>query len=881
LEVAVNGFKEIALRRTCGIFLGCLSLYFLTSLAQEAPQKERPELPPPAARKVDFQRDIQPIFSQNCYRCHGPALQMSSLRLDERKAALTGGNSGPVIQPGNSAASKLIQLVAAVEKGKVMPPEGERLTAEQVGLLRAWIDQGADWPEETAAPSQAQKSPQGQHWAFLPVREVKPPKVRNEKWVRNPIDAFVLSRLEAEKIQPSPEADRVTLIRRLSLDLTGLPPTPKEVADFVADPDKDAYEHLVERLLASPHYGEKWARQWLDLARYADSDGYEKDNVRPHAWQWRQWVIDALNRNLPFDRFTLEQVAGDLLPDATVEQKIATGFHRNTLTNREGGVDREEFRVEQVIDRTSTVGTVWLGLTVGCARCHDHKYDPISQREFYQLTAFFNTATEVNIEAPLPEELGTYLQGKPTYDKKRKALLAEYKVPELQPDWEKKSLEAAAHPGVDVPYDVAWDTVGKMLDGGQEILKLDPSQRTQKQQDGLTDHFINWYNLVIPKEKYEELKFKELQEKLQKLKEEYPGLSEAQTLAENPKPPKTHVLIRGDYRQPGIEVQPGTPAVLNPLPESSEPPRLRLARWLVSKDNPLTARVTVNRLWQEYFGRGLVETSQDFGRRGDPPTHPQLLDWLAGEFIRGGWDLKRVHQLVVSSSTYRQSSQVRKELQARDPYNKLLARQSRLRLPAELVRDEALAVSGLLNPTVGGKSVRPPLPAGVAELGYAGSVKWKESTGADRYRRGLYIFFQRTTPYPQLMTFDAPNSLLPCTRRERSTTPLQALNLLNDPVFFEAAQVLAARLLREERGTLGDRIDYAFRLCLGRAPRPEEKDRLINFYQKQKQMLNWDPTSINLLFAAKELEGINAAEVAAWVGVSRVLLNLEEFITRG
>jgi len=877
-----NSLNRLRLWKKLSTCLLCLGLLFLTSLAMDPAPTDKNLLPPAASTKVDFKRDIQPILSQNCYACHGASLQMSGLRLDNRKLALNGGYSGVVIKPGNSAESKLIQMVAGAIEGKVMPPAGEPLSPEQIGLLRAWIDQGAEWPEDGSSPDKvATHAPTRDHWAFKPIRRPRAPIIRNPAWVRNPIDAFVLAKLEKEQIKPSPEADRVTLIRRLSLDLIGLPPTAEEVTEFLKDNRSDAYERLVDRFLASPHYGEKWARPWLDLAHYADSDGYEKDNVRPHAWQWRQWVIEALNNNMPFDRFTIEQLAGDLLPNATLQQKIATGFCRNTLTNREGGVDPEEFRIEQVIDRTMTVGTTWLGLTVGCARCHDHKYDPISQKEFYQLFAFFNTAKEVNLEAPLPEELGTYLQGKPEYDKKRKALLAEYKVPELQADWERKTLAAAANPGTDVPYDVAWDTVVKMVDGGQEILRLDPSQRTQKQRDKLTDHFIGFYMIPVGKERYEELKFPELKEKLQKLEAEDPGLSEAQTLAESPNPPKTHVLIRGDYKQHGIEVPPGTLAVLNPLPEEARPSRLTLARWLVSKDNPLTPRVTVNRMWQEFFGRGLVETSEDFGTRGEPPTHQKLLDWLASEFMANEWNIKKMHKLIVTSATYRQSSLTRKELESRDPYNKLLARQLRLRLPAELVRDAALATSGLLNPEVGGRSVRPPLPPGVAELGYAGSVKWKTSVGADRYRRGLYIFFQRTTPYPDLMNFDAPSSLLACSRRERSTTPLQALNLMNDPVFFEAAQVLAARILKEMPGSVSDRIDYVFKLCLARAPRPQEKERLLNYYRQQKELLAQEPESVDTLFPAKNLEGVNAGEAAAWVGVSRVLLNLDEFITRG
>ena len=690
------------------------------------------------------------------------------------------------------------------------------------------------------------------------------------------MDAFILAKLEEAGIQPSPEADRNTLIRRVSLDLTGLPPTPAEVDQFLADSRPGAYEAMVDRLLASPHYGEKWARQWLDLAHYADSDGYEKDLPRPHAWRWRDWVIHALNSNMPFDQFTIEQLAGDLLPHPSIDHRIATAFSRNTLTNREGGIDREQFRVEQVVDRTATMGTVWLGLTVGCARCHDHKYDPITQKEFYQLYGFFDRALEANIEAPLPGEMDSYLRRKPELDHKRRALLADYHVPELQAVWEKKVLEAAANPGKDPDGDFLWGYLDILVDGGQDILRLDASKRTDKQSYRLTRYFLETYKIVVSKERYEQLRFKELLQKLDQLDEAYPPPAEAQTLAENPNPPDTHLLIRGDFRQPGIRVEAGTLAVLPPLPSDGAVNRLTLARWLVSKDNPLTARVTVNRMWQEFFGRGLVATSGDFGTRGERPSHPELLDWLATEFMETAWDLKRMHKLIVSSATYRQSSKVREDLKSRDPSNKLVARQARLTLSGELIRDVTFASSGLLNPAVGGKSVRPPLPAGVDD-GY--STKWNESQGADLYRRGLYIHFQRRMPYPQLMTFDAPDSLQVCSQRERSTTPLQALNLLNDPVFFEAAQGLAKRILREKQGSIADRIDYAFKLSLSRAPTASEKERLLQYHDQQKKILSRQNESVKALWPIG-VEGTDPAEAASWVGVSSVLLNLEEFITR-
>ena len=860
-----------------------LGIPYLPQLAEEV---DIQALPPAAKSQVDFSRDIEPLFRESCYACHGPKQQMGGLRLDNKAAALEGGYSGPAIKPGKSAQSRLIHLVAGLKKDLIMPMGGERLTPEQVGLLRAWIDQGAEWPEEgvsaggKGAPAKELPEARSKHWAFLPPQRPPLPKVRNQSWVRNPIDAFVLAKLEGEGIEPSRQADRVTLIRRVSFDLIGLPPTPEEVAQFLADQRPDAYERLVERLLASPHYGEKWARQWLDLAHYADSDGYSSDRIRPHAWQWRDWVIQALNHNMRFDEFTVEQIAGDLLPNATLQQKIATGFFRNTLTNKEGGNDPQEDRVKQVVDRTSTVGTVWLGMTFGCAVCHDHKYDPIAQKEFYQLYAFFNTAIEQNIEAPRPWELGAYLQGRAEYDKKRKALLEEYKVLEMQPDWEQKTLAAGANPGLDPSYDIAWDVLGVILDGGQETLRLNPDSRTPKQRDRLTHHFIAYSSNEFGAKKYKELKLGELRTKLDKLKEEYPGLSEAQILVGNPDPPKTHILIRGDYKNPGIEVRPGTPAVMNPLTQQVSPSRLTLGRWLVAKNNPLTARVWVNRTWQELFGRGLVETSGDFGARGEQPTHPELLDWLATEFMGNGWNMRRMHRLIVESSTYRQSSKARDDLRKRDAYNKLLARQVRLRLPAESVRDAALVASGLLNRVIGGKSVRPPLPSGVMELSFGGKGKWKQSTGADRYRRGLYTTFVRTTPYPQLVNFDAPDSMESCTRRERSTTPLQALNLLNDPVFVEAAQVMAVRILREQRGSWEERLNYAFRLSLGREPRPQEKSRMVSYYQQQMGILEKKRELADSLFPVIELEGIDPVEASAWFGVCRLLLNLDEFITR-
>ncbi len=857
-------------------------------------------LPPAATKKIEFARDIQPLLVERCQLCHGARQQMSGLRLDQKQSALR------VIQPGNSAESRLIRMVSGLEK-KVMPPMGARLTAAEIGLLRAWIDQGVDWPEAPAvpaAPTATAGARAATHWAFQKIRRPDPPAVvpsgPDHAWPRNPIDNFILAKLESQGIAPSPEASKPTLIRRLSLDLTGLPPTPEEVAAFLADNRPDAYERLVDRLLDSPHYGEKWARYWLDLARYADSDGYEKDRSRPWAWRYRQWVIEALNHDLPFDEFTIEQLAGDLLPNRTIDMLVATGFNRNTLTNREGGTDPEQFRDEQVLDRAATLGTVWLGLTLGCAQCHDHKYDPISQKEFYQLAAFFNTGEEVNVPAPLAGELGPYLAARPEYDRKRQALLEEYKIPENEADWEDKLRYAQQHPTEHDDWIFAYGEFTHNIDNARKVLFTAPEKRSELQQAALIDYFLSSCGSLYPKAHCDELKLSEVRQKLNQLNATLPPVSYAPVLVESDTPPQTYIHIKGDWRDHGAEVHPGTLAVLPPLgPEGTpgEPAtRLTLARWLVSPDNPLTARVTVNRIWQELFGRGIVNTSEDFGAMGDRPSHPELLDWLAMEFespaagVSGTgatpWSMKRMVREIVTSATYRQSSKARPELEQRDPDNTLVARQQRLRLPAELVRDEALYAADLLDLRIGGRSVKPPQPKGVAELSYANSVKWEDSSGADRYRRGLYVHFQRTTPYPQLVNFDAPNSSLSCTRRERTNTPLQALNLLNDPVFFEAAQGLALRVMRDGPGGqagghpgFGDRLNYAFEATLGRAPSARERERLGAFFDETMKNLRDNPQTVAAMFPNR-LEGVPQLDTAAWVELSRVLLNLDEFITR-
>jgi hypothetical protein len=845
-------------------FLSILGLVVFAPLLAAADGKPK-ALPPATKQAIDFARDIQPIFARACITCHGPDKQRGGLRLDDGVAAQKGGNGGAVIKPGDAAGSRLLKLVAGLDEELKMPPEGRTpLTAEEIGRLRAWIEQGAKWPQAAGGAVVRARS---NHWSFQPIQRPTPPEVRQRAWVRNDIDRFVLARLEKEQIEPSPEADRVTLIRRLSFDLLGLPPSPREVDDFLHDKRPDAYERLADRLLASPHYGERWARHWLDLARYADSDGYEKDNGRPFAWRYRSWVIDALNRDLPFDEFTSEQLAGDLLPNATLDQKIATGFHRNTLTNTEGGVDKEQFRVEAVLDRVNTTAKVWLGITFNCCQCHDHKYDPFTQREYYQFFAFFNSDEEVNLPAPLPGEEEVYRQKKAAYDKKLRELQAavdayrKEQLPANQQKWEQE---------------LKLPELRTLPESVRAALLMEPAKRDAAQKQAVAEHYAKIDKKMV-----------ELNKAVADHKKKAPQMSIAQTLAQGPGR-KTHVLIRGDFLRPGVEVQPDTPAVLPPLSPGGrgiggegekKPTRLDLAKWLVDPANPLPARVIANWVWHKFFGRGLVATQEDFGTQGEKPSHPELLDHLATEFVQRKWSLKALHKYIVTSATYRQSSKARPELAQRDPLNVLLAHQTRHRLEAEVLRDEALAASGLLVRTIGGPSVHPPQPAGISELTYAGSAKWVESTGPDRYRRGLYIWFQRTSPYPMLTTFDAPDSNVCCVRREHSNTPLQALTLLNDTVFVECAQALGKRILEEQKGDTRERIRYGFRLCVSREPSPTELDRLTRLYEDLLALCKAKQDEATMLLG-KTKPACEPAEAAAWVALARTLLNLDEFVTR-
>jgi mono/diheme cytochrome c family protein len=846
------------------------------------------------AAKVDFATQIAPIFARRCVSCHGPDEPESGLRLDTRADALAGGYSGEAIVVGRAGESPLVALIAGTREDEiVMPPEGERLTDAEVALMRRWIDQGAAWPDGltiTASTNESQPAePQRRdHWAFEPITDPAPPVVGAESWIRQPLDRFVLRRLEAAGIAPSPEADRATLIRRVMLDLVGLPPTPEEVRAFVFDSRPDAYERLVDRLLASPHYGERWARPWLDLCHFAESDGYLTDQLRPVAWRYRDWLIDALNRDLPFDEFTIQQLAGDLLPGATIDERLATGFLRNTLSNREGGADLEEFRVEQVMGRTEMLGTVWLGLTVGCARCHDHKYDPISQKEFFQLYAFFDAVDEVNVDAPLGDELAAHDAARAEYDRRRRELIEPVRegLEELQARWEAKLLEAMAHPGQDHVWDRQWEVLGLIWGGGLGegqlegtlIVQAPLAQRAPHERDRLLDYFLV-HGAVTDDERYKELGLGGLREQLEALAAELPKLSRAPTIRVARVPHQTYLHVRGSFRTPGVPVDPDTPAIYPALPEDVARDRLALARWLVSDEHPTTARVTVNRAWQELFGRGLVETSGDFGTQGAEPTHPELLDWLASELRRQGWSMKGLHRTIVTSATYRQSSHARRELETTDPNNHLLARQSSLRLSAEQVRDAVLWAAGVLAGKIGGPSVFPPQPPSVSMEAF--EADWKESEGEDRYRRGLYTFTRRQAPYAQNVTFDGADPSRACTRRERSNTPLQALTLLNDAVFFDAARALAGRVLSEVPADSIDwRIERMYEVCLSRPPTPVERARLGEYWHQQRALLAGADDDCESLAPAPLPTDMTAEEGAAWTGLASVMLNLHEFITR-
>lgn len=1002
---------------------------------------------------VDYVTQIKPIFTAHCVDCHGPDDQQSGLRLDAAALGIQGGNGGEAIVPGNAAGSRLMAAVRGTsDEFSRMPLDMDPLSKSEIDLLQRWIDAGAPHPEDEQAAEAVVSS---DHWSLQPLERVAVPTVENREGVENAIDAFVLARLEQEGLAPSPEADRVTLIRRLYLDLLGIVPSPTDVDAFLADESADAYERLVDGVLASPRYGERWGRHWLDAARYADSNGFTIDGPRT-MWPYRDWVVAAVNADLPFDRFTIDQLAGDLLPNPTTEQLVATGFHRNTTANQEGGTDDEQFRTENVVDRVSTTSTVWLGLTMGCCQCHDHKFDPLSQRDFYRMFAIFNNTADNNdanrlepkLLLPTPEQAESLARlddelaaAKEHFKQVEQARLAEQGQWEASlsaagpPQWEVVHPEAAVSTGgatisIDgdgallvggtIPkqdvYEVSfrspledvtavrvevlphpslpktgpgWGANGNFalseaelyvrpadadpdaaLDGFRRTLdqvRADHSQENfpiahaidgdlttawsinvptgsmhvrrtatfltplpvaggdaewtfklvhqTPQQD---NYHIGCFRLWVTRGSRDALLLTDelrsalasaaeerSEEQTQQLREFFLN-SDAEWLAakervtaltkqhsslkakitttlvmrELEQPRDTHVMIRGDFLRKGARVSPGVPAVLPGLPgDVDRVTRLEFAEWLVSPENPLTARVLVNRTWQRFFGVGLVETENDFGTQGSLPTHPELLDWLAREAQRLGWSQKRLRRLIVTSATYRQSSATRNDLEQSDPRNKLLARQSRIRLEAEVIRDACLSAAGLLSDKMRGQPVFPPQPEGIY-LFTQNNKGWKESTGEDRYRRGMYTQFWRSSPHPMMPTFDAPDANFACTRRIRSNTPLQALTLANDRTFIEIAQGMAVQSLEQPVDDDDARLEYAFRRAVSRTPAAAELDRLRALLQAERSAYARNPEAAASIAPQSLPESIEAAEGAAWTGVSRVLLNLDEVITR-
>ncbi len=797
-----------------------------------------------------FEEKIRPVLATRCLSCHSEQVKTSGLSLASRGAALHGGTRGAAVVPGSPAESTL--LAAIEQSGDLkMPPMGP-LAAEEIESFRAWIRDGAAWGTEAGEPVAAHSL-----WSLRPVQRVEPPPVGNPKLVRNAIDRFVIAKLEDEGLEPSPKASRPTLIRRASLDLTGLLPTPEEVKAFVDDDAPDAYDRLVDRLLESPHYGERWGRHWLDIARYADTNGYSIDGPRS-IWRYRDWVIKALNENVPFDRFVIDQVAGDLLPSPSQEQLVATGFHRNTMINQEGGIDFEQYRVEAVVDRVRTTGAAFLGLTLACARCHDHKFDPISQREFFQMFAFFNNVDELG--GNLDERVGRSRMMEPILEFADSKVLAtrdslKQKIEALESEFANfgKLLESEWDerfpPGAD-----------PSIERAREIIAI-PSAERSSVQDAVLSRVFSQH---VPD-------FKDTEDKINEVREELPKIEWTMIMRDLTEPRDSYIHVQGDFTRHGNPVGPGTPGVLPPMPAGTPRNRLGLARWLVADNNPLTPRVTMNRLWQRYFGLGIVETENDFGSQGSEPSHPELLDWLASEFVRQNWNLKDMHRLILNSATYRQASDYRADAAAADPGNRLLARQNRVRLEAEVIRDAALSASGLLAPAVGGPSVFPPQPAGAGQFTQV-DRKWKADEGPSRFRRGMYTYFIRSAAHPALVLFDAPIAQESVTRRNRSNTPLQALTLLNDESQTEFAAGLATRI-RDHAADRDARIEYAFEVCLARQPRQPERDRLARFLGTMADAFATDS-------AATEQAGADSANAAAWTAAARVMINLDEFVTR-
>jgi hypothetical protein len=843
---------------------------------------------PVDAGDVNFSRDVLPILSDNCFQCHGPDqnARKADLRLDTKDGVFRADS--PVVVPGKSGDSELILRITSTDPDEVMPPpkSNRKITPAQIELLRKWIDSGAKW---------------GKHWAFeRPQRPAVPAIGNRQSQIGNPIDAFVLSRLEKEGLSPSPEAPKHTLIRRVTLDLTGLPPTLEEVDAFVADGSHDAYEKVVDRLLKSPRFGERMVWDWLDAARYADTNGYQGDPTRT-MYFWRDWVIEALNSNMPFDQFTVEQLAGDLLPNPSQPQLVATGFHRNHMINGEGGRIAEESRVDYVQDRVETTGTVWLGLTFNCCRCHDHKFDAFTQREYYQLSAYFNSIEEsggndagglanpvISLSSPEQQKRIEELRGAEADANKRRDEL-EKQLREFLPEWEKTLT-----------------TESKLPDDIRAIVEKPADQRNDAEKKKLAAfRRDNDSQFTATKKTADEAK--KTREGLER------SLPRTMVMRERPQPRDTFVLIRGAYDKPADKVSHGVPSVLPPLSADVPNTRLALARWLVSPEHPLTARVTVNRLWQTFFGTGLVKTTEDFGVQGEKPSHPELLDWLACEFQQptvsqpsvvnshpnNAWNVKHILRLIVTSATYRQSSKVGQAFQPdptgvgrpnvrlesltydRDPENRLLARGPRYRLPSWMIRDQSLAVGGLLVEKVGGPPVKGYQPAGIWEEATFGKIGYAQDHGEALYRRSLYQFWRRIVG--PTVFFDVAARQTCQVKTARTNTPLHALVTLNDVTYVEAARALAQRVLLGSATDDAGRLTEAFRRCTSRPPKPNELAVLTKRLQALRETFSKDESAAKKLIAVGESkadEKLNPAELAAYTSIASLLLNLDETITK-
>lgn len=786
-----------------------------------------------AQSDVHAEQRAQSVLQQHCFKCHGTDAREGGLRMISGNDLLSRNDSGePAVIPGDSQNSELVRRVSSDDKEIRMPPEGPSLSKQEIQILRNWIDAGAEWSDSDMTDTHAT------HWAYLqPIRPAVP-IVRNQQAVINPVDAFVIAELEAKQNQLSPAAREIParLLRRVYLDLIGIPPSPSEVDAFVVDPNQQNFEQIVDRLLESQQYGEKWARQWLDMARYADTNGYQADQFRS-VWAYRDWVINAMNADLPFNQFTIEQLAGDLLPQATVEQRIATGFHRLTTCNVEAGVDPEENRINQVADRVSTTGAVWLGTTLECARCHNHKYDPFTQQEFYQLFAFFNNTP---LEVDPPANGGV-----------------QYEV---------------AGPMMKLPLPSTVQQEQERLQADLDNLRQQYTARTRELANADSDSEQQHPELAALKQKMEST-----EKALQQIKPEFTAV-----MVELAEPRESAIFRRGDFLNRGAVVEPATPARLHQFQADGPANRLDLARWLVSDQNPLVARVTVNRWWAEFFGRGIVDTLEDFGTQGSRPTHPELLDWLAVEFMQHGWSMKHIHRLIVTSGTYQQSSRQTLQMREQDPLNTLYARGARFRMSAESIRDNALAISGLLSSKMGGPPVYPPQPDNIWRHVGRNAPKYQTSHDEDRFRRGIYVVWRRSAPYPSFVNFDAPDRASCVINRSRSNTPLQALTLLNDPAFVEMALALSLRIQQEKPAeTLPSQLEYGFRLCVARTPSTHEVLQLTDLWNFQNQRFDQDAESAEKLIpSAQRLPEVPLSQQAAWFAVANVLLNLDETITK-